>query len=202
MKKTWLSVGSLLALAGVAGLVGLASAPLNSQERSQRTAAQAPSAPRHDFTDQLIVKLRDPQAARAQVLAADRLSALNAAAGVALTFFRPMSGDAHVLKLPQRMTVAEAQAVADRLSADPSVEYAEPDRRMFPMLAPNDTLYANQWHYHASATEVGAANLPGAWDITTGSASVVVAVIDTGIRPHADLAGRTVRDTISSEIWP
>lgn len=192
MKKTWLSAGTLLVFSGVAGLIGLASAPLSSQERSQRPAAQAPSAPRYDFTDRLIVKLRDPQAGRAQVLGGDRLSALNAAAGVALTHFRPMSGDAHVLKLPQRMTVAEAQAIADRLSADPSVEYAEPDRRMFPMLAPNDTLYSQQWHYHASATELGGANLPGAWDITTGSASVVVAVVDTGIRPHADLAGRTV----------
>jgi serine protease len=191
MKKTWLrTTASLLAIVGA---MGLALAQQDSTPaRSPRVAAQAPSAPRYDFTDRLIVKLRDPQAARAQVVAADRLSALNAAAGVALTFFRPMSGDAHVLKLPQRMTVAEAQAVADRLSADPSVEYAEPDRRMFPMLAPNDTEYPNQWHYHASATEVGGANLPAAWDITTGSASIVVAVVDTGIRPHADLAGRTV----------
>src|SRR5581483_3636864 len=35
-----------------------------------------------------------------------------------------------------------------------------------------------------------AINAFAAWDITTGSASTVVAVIDTGYRPHADLAGR------------
>jgi serine protease len=191
MKKAWLgTTAGLLAIAGAMSLALAQQGP--TPARSPRVAAQAPSAPRYDFTDRLIVKLRDPRAARAQVVAADRLNALSAAAGVALTHLRPMSGDAHVLKLPQRMSVAEAQAIADRLSADPSVEYAEPDRRLFPMLAPNDTLYAQQWHYHASATEIGAANLPGAWDITTGSASVVVAVVDTGIRPHADLAGRTV----------
>ena len=36
------------------------------------------------------------------------------------------------------------------------------------------------------------ANLPAAWDITTGTNDVVVAVIDTGITNHADLAGQTV----------
>ncbi len=35
-------------------------------------------------------------------------------------------------------------------------------------------------------------NLLPAWSITTGAATTVVAVIDTGIRNHADLAGRTV----------
>jgi len=173
--------------------MSLALAQLNPiQARGPREAAPAPSTPLYDFTDQLIVKLRDPQTSRAQILSADRLGTLSAAAGVTLAHFRPMSGDAHVLKLPQRMTVAEAEAIAARLGADPGVEYAEPDRRMFPMLVPNDTNYGLQWHYQASATEVGAANLPGAWDITTGSVSVVVAVVDTGIRPHADLAGRTV----------
>jgi serine protease len=190
MKKIWLKKGRLLVVAGLMSLV--LAPPHPTQARGPRDAAPAPSFPLHDFTDQLIVKLRDPQTARAQILSAGHLSTLNAAAGVALEHFRPMSGDAHVLKLPQLMTVAEAQAIAARLSADPSVEYAEPDRRMFPMLVPNDPQYVNQWHYKESTTEVGGANLPGAWDITTGVASVVVAVIDTGIRPHADLVGRTV----------
>ncbi len=36
-----------------------------------------------------------------------------------------------------------------------------------------------------------AASVPiAAWDVTTGSPNVVVAVVDTGYRPHADLAGR------------
>jgi len=48
-------------------------------------------------------------------------------------------------------------------------------------ITPNDPQYANQWHY----TQL---NLPQAWDITTGSSSVVVAVLDTGIvAAHQDL---------------
>jgi len=191
MKRIWIKAGKLLIAVGV---MGLALAPLHpTQARGPRDATQPPSKPRYDFTDQLIVKLRDPQTARARILGAGHMSRLNSAAGVTLQHFRAMSGDAHVLKLPHRMTVTEAQAIAVRLSADPGVEYAEPDRRMFPMLAPNDPMYSAQWHYHESATELGGANLPGAWDISTGSARVVVAVIDTGIRPnHVDLVGRTV----------
>jgi serine protease len=50
--------------------------------------------------------------------------------------------------------------------------------------SPNDSSYASQWHYYEST---GGLNLPTAWDKATGS-GVVVAVIDTGFRPHADLA--------------
>src|SRR6185295_13224345 len=45
-----------------------------------------------------------------------------------------------------------------------------------------------QWHYYEAA---GGLNLPPAWDKSTGS-GVVVAVIDTGYRPHADLAPNIV----------
>ena len=65
-----------------------------------------------------------------------------------------------------------------------------PDRIVFPQVTPNDPQFVNQWYMQAAASE--GINAPGAWDITTGSASIVVAVVDTGILPHADLAGRTV----------
>lgn len=149
-------------------------------------------------TGQIIIKYYDT-ANLAGLNAADqpaRMNALRAAAGIDLTYFRAMSGDAHVLRLPEALPVAEVQQIAQRLSALPDVEYAEPDRILQLALTPNDPSYSNQWHY---TTPYGV-NAPAAWDITTGSVNVVVAVIDTGYTDHTDLSGRFVGgyDFISS----
>jgi len=82
---------------------------------------------------------------------------------------------------------ASAQAAISAYRAAPFVEYAEQDAYVYATATPNDPLYlTNQfWHYNQI-------NLPTAWDTTKGSAAVIVAVIDTGIRDdHPDLAGIT-----------
>lgn len=147
--------------------------------------SQAPS------TEALIVKLRPAgKSARDRTIPPAQLLDLSAKAGKKLTHFRSMSGGAEVLRLPQRVSVAEAQAIAQRLKTDPGVEYAEPDLLMQPALLPNDPQFGNQWHYKAPNDEIGGANLPGAWDITQGTPGVVTAVIDTGILPHVEFSGR------------
>lgn len=157
--------------------------------------ARRGSADESGFTDQIIVKLRDKQASSAAGLSTSKVSGMSVSAGVTLAHHRAMSGGAQVLKLPVRMSLVEVEAIARRLSADPQVEYAEPDRIMRPLLTPNDPRYTDlsQWHYYSNTTQgsypatAGGANLPGAWDITTGSTSIIVAVIDTGLVPHADI---------------
>ena len=193
---------------GVVLLIGLGLVqPSLTRAGGARDIVRLQTLQHYDYTDQLVVKYRDPAMVRAEALSTAKVNALSASAGVRLTHFRVMSGYLHVFKFAYRMTLAEAAAVAQRLNADPSVEYAEPDQRMFPMLIPNDPRYINQWHYkspNAPDNELGGANLPGAWDITTGSGDIVVAVIDTGIRPdHADITGRTVPgyDFISLDFW-
>ncbi len=165
-------------------LVGALMLPALNPVFGERPAAQAPEA---SPTDQIIIKLRTSARAQAAALDAGYVASLSAIANAGLQHFRPMSGDAQVFKLPGRLPIAEVQAIARRLSAHPDVEYAEPDYIMHPALLPNDTLYNNQWHYKEFTAEVGGANLPAAWDITTGSVTQVVAVIDTGLRPHVDI---------------
>lgn len=72
------------------------------------------------------------------------------------------------------------------LRRNAQVASASPNYRLQALRVPNDRLYPRQWHYPLI-------NLPAAWDITTGSSDVVVAVIDTGIiSNHPDLAGKLV----------
>lgn len=143
-----------------------------------------------EYTDRLIVKLRAP-ASGAQVhtiMSASQESSLSRIAGIRLARVRPMSGGGQVMGLPQWMTVEEAQTVAATLQGDPGIEYAEPDRIRYPRLVPNDGYYSSQWNLNGTY----GMRLPVAWDSTTGSNAVVVAVIDTGITSHSELSGRTV----------
>ena len=117
----------------------------------------------------------------------EKLHSLDVAGRTSFTYRRRMTHGEHILNLPYKMSLAEARGIARRLLDDPDVEYAEPDQLMEPMAIPNDPGYANQWHYMAPSDAVGGVNLPGAWDITTGNANVVVAIIDTGLLPHADI---------------
>ena len=186
-RKKWFGVGAVSGLVLSAGMLLV----LSSAVWAGGAGVFAQASPIiSDSTDGLIVKLRDRQVTRAQTMGPAQVNGLSASAGIGLTHYRAMSGDAQVFKLPQHLPLAEVEAIARRLSADPQVEYAEPDRIMRPLLVPNDVRYADQWHYmsHLAPDLVaGGANLPGAWDITTGSASIVVAVIDTGLVPHADI---------------
>ncbi len=76
--------------------------------------------------------------------------------------------------------------VVKRLQADPAVAWAQPNYIRRAQLTPDDEDYSLQWHYEQI-------NLPDAWDTTTGSDEIIVAVLDTGIlSEHPDLAGRLI----------
>lgn len=158
-------------------------------------------------TDQIMIRFADVTDATA-LLSVNQdgyLTTLSGVAGVHLTYVREMSDNWHVLKLPERLAVDEVKQISAELATLENVVYAEPDHirwalgrapgeapEQAPLLVPNDPRFAEQWHYGYTPGTAEGLNLPQAWNITTGSASVVVAVIDTGILNHADLAGRTV----------
>jgi len=85
-----------------------------------------------------------------------------------------------------RVPQGQELVLIERLKADPAVEYAEPNYLYHAIASPNDPSYSKQWAH----TRIQSA---AAWDISTGSASIVVAILDTGIdETHPDLAGKIV----------
>ena len=101
-----------------------------------------------------------------------------------------------------RGTGVSSTELARQLSAMSDVEWATVDGRRYVHSAPNDPYFGpnqavitptvGQWYLRApDSTMVSAINALGAWNITTGSSAVTVAVLDTGVRKdHPDLAGK------------
>jgi subtilisin family serine protease len=82
------------------------------------------------------------------------------------------------------------------MSTLPGVVYAEPNYIVRTSLTPNDTRFGELWGLNNTGQVVGgSAGIPGAdisavsaWDVSTGSSSIVVGVIDTGVDyNHPDL---------------
>ncbi|MFM2057404.1 MAG: hypothetical protein RLY71_1789 [Pseudomonadota bacterium] len=129
----------------------------------------------------------------------------------------------HNLPLEAGITIADRTSVvhasgissaelANRLAADPDVEMIVVDERRRAHAAPNDPLYksgititspaAGQWYLHTPSTLLRSSiDIEAAWAVTHGSSSVVVAMLDSGVRhDHPDLIGKLLpgRDFVSN----
>lgn len=123
------------------------------------------------------------EATRAQALAASGLTLIDASP----------SGLCRARRIPNKLLAAKQRTAmtctaARSVAAQRGVVTASPNYIRSIALTPNDDHYDLQWHYPLI-------NLPQAWDITTGSDDIVVAVIDTGILSrHPDIEGRLTSD--------
>jgi len=150
-------------------------------------------------TDRVIVRLTGPRvttgaaAKPAPAAIASRVAELAERTRLELTAVRELGPDMQVVEVGELRRGADVAGVLARLRADPGVEFAEPDARMHPHRVPNDPGFPQQWFLQAPApgsfgATASASDAVAAWDVTTGSASMVVAVLDTGVRfEHPDL---------------
>ena len=155
----------------------------------------------------IIVRLQDASASAVQALSArPAAKALASAAGLEvrkdLSFVpgllvldepKDAFGLASIVTPETRAQMLEARMQVLRDSGQ--FAYVEPDYVLTAQLTPNDLRFTDGtlWGLRNTGQQGGTAgadiDAERAWDLTTGSKSVVVAVIDTGIRyTHVDLA--------------
>ena len=80
----------------------------------------------------------------------------------------------------------DTQALLARLAKDQAVSAVSEDKWLRPLLTPNDPGLPQMWHFDV----IGAA---AAWDVTQGTTSQRIGVIDTGlVRAHEDVGSRAV----------
>ncbi|MBA3624338.1 MAG: S8 family serine peptidase [Methylibium sp.] len=164
----------------------------------------------------VIVKLKPPTEAPGAARVVPLAERLNRAAvrhGAQPQAQRPLGGEVRLLTA----TGIDSATLARQLAADPEVAYAVPDRRMRRNVVPNDTLYGfrsggdpevGQWYLRSPDSLFRSAiNAEAAWTpaVVQGSRSVVVAVLDTGVRfDHLDLGTKLlpgydfIRDTVTA----
>jgi len=88
-----------------------------------------------------------------------------------------------------RVAPEQREAVLKALQQDPRVEYAEPNAVVSGLFSPNDPYYNDPSKVYAP--QKIQADL--AWDYTLGDASVIIAIVDSGVdASHPEFAGRVL----------
>jgi serine protease len=157
----------------------------------------------------LIVKFKDAVAhemaasagGREQADSSSRMRQAAQAAQLGEVQFKPVGRDAQQVDFGRVLSAAEAAEMAEKLRSQPNVEWVVPNEREHLMATPNDPFFAKtstdsgQWWMRSPnelPTSYGVPNMQVAWNTTVGSASVVVAVLDTGITAHPELTGHVL----------
>ncbi|HEY6132396.1 MAG TPA: S8 family serine peptidase [Rubrivivax sp.] len=151
-----------------------------------------------DARDQALAVGASQQQARLQRLLDE--TGLGAAAGRRATAQLPAGRDQQLLVFDRALSRAEARVAVQRIAARPDVDWVEVNSRERRLQLPNDPYFADgsQWWLRAAGgsdanvladRRRGAPGLVSAWQQTggTGAATVVVAVLDTGITAHPDI---------------
>jgi len=121
--------------------------------------------------------------------------------------------DVYVVRIGDATTVEEALEAFRR---NPDVEYAEPNVLCRIAVTPNDTLFKYQYALSNTGQVIGQVpgspqgkpsadiKAPQAWEETKGLATVIIAVVDTGVDlNHFDLKNKVIstgRDFVNSDL--
>lgn len=143
-------------------------------------------------TDRIIVKYKNIDQKISSVSINGHMEEIAKSVGQKIEKIRSTTTNQEIYKIDRMRSIDEISILLDKIRLREDVEYAVPDRIMHASLIPDDVFSSDrQWSlFNPEGINLGSANLFKSWDITTGSAGNVIAVIDTGILNHPDLAGK------------
>ncbi|RKY10833.1 MAG: peptidase S8 [Planctomycetota bacterium] len=107
-------------------------------------------------------------------LSKDRINQINLRHAASVLYTSRFAGFKRI-KVPAGKS---PQQMVEEYSREPDVKYAELNHYAYALFVPNDTYYFLQWHFNDASAGI---NIEPAWDITTGNAGVIIAVLDTGV---------------------
>lgn len=148
-----------------------------------------------DTNDQILIKFVEDttQADKDAIGAAQGLTFVHEIAGLSIGVYAAIQEQSTERDATTRNIQAYNIMMA-ALAADPLIDYVEPDYeyQMYVSttqvsITPNDPLFSQQWG-------LSQINAPTAWNTTTGSNNVIIAIVDTGVDlTHPDLASQLVQ---------
>jgi|CXWL01.1.fsa_nt_gi serine protease len=197
---------SLLLLAGAAPTLAAPPAPVLVAAQAHGLIVRLKGAAAHASTEaDDTPRQRPTRDDGARWRAVLRGAALGATSGQREPALRAVGRDQQLLDFGRGLAPAEAERLAERLRRSPEVDWVALNVREQRLQVSSDPYAAQQWwlqpagggNANALADRLrGVPGFVGAWQSgipgATGGAAAIVAVLDTGITAHPDLAGRTL----------
>ncbi|MFM8496876.1 MAG: S8 family serine peptidase, partial [Planctomycetia bacterium] len=138
------------------------------------------------YSDRWVVKAASP------TVTAQSLTAGFRSRTATSTWTASSLGEGYYSVVAPKATQASVLAWA---KATPGLAFAQPDFVITTAAVPNDPSYSQLWGLNNTTNPAADIDAPAVWDITTGSRSTVVAVIDSGVDyTHPDLAANMWRN--------
>ena len=185
-RNGWTTVaGGAIALLAAASCAGVTDDAASTQQIAQAVSGPASGQSRTPpyATDRMLVRFKSGTTA-------SYTAAMHAMHSAQVVREYRVPTDLQLVTVPQTATVE--QMVQDYRS-DPEVLYAEPDYVYQLATVPDDPSFSQLWGMNNTGQLGGVVdadiNAPEAWNITTGSSSVVLGLLDTGVDyNHPDLS--------------
>ncbi|MCU7841116.1 MAG: S8 family serine peptidase [Candidatus Thiodiazotropha sp. (ex Troendleina suluensis)] len=149
-----------------------------SQIRQQIPQQQHPFA---DSTDRIIIKYKSNEVPSPGLN--EITLSVTESTGENFAYVKESFNGAQIIKLDEKKSLEEIDGIIQEIRQFSQVMYVEPDLMIYPLYTPNDSRYSEQWHFFE---DIGGIRLSQAWDSSQGE-NTVVAVVDSGYRPHQDL---------------